>query len=936
MKRTAPYASPKASRYRKQELIGGNQEINGILQALSAGECCRFIGARYHHKSRIMRAACARAHALEEYVGLYVSLGEVRVTSSEAFYRAIHAVISRQALRYCGRRLAPTPVRSSADLAFFLGRLPLELRANTVLFVDDLELAPAIYIGEVLNALRAAYESTSSSLQFLAVVCASNSLANTALGPTSPFENISRLIAVQDLTQAETDDLVRQMLKGQSLNPTTAALALIYEETSGDRYLVQEICRECCKLVKPRDAGAIGPKIMQQAIRNWMAARGQHAMAEGLQHIESDPELLAALLDLLRVKSIAASRLPFDATQFPDPLTPSGLVAFEGGRYRIKSRLHRVLLKEHFSSEHVGRNFLAAGDWQRAIKSLGSNIREGTSAEREPLMFAVLNAMYTMPSKQDAFQYFQNGLTIAYPHRRFKFYDFDPERQALAALPHLTRSRPISLKATHRPEVRALLNLHDYWLEPVRHHQFSLMVPLRLNVEQPLGVVVVENLVTQRNFRQRQEDIQEFVGYVRHAARALKNRGDYEQLFRQVEQRAADLRHLLTLTRQLMSAEGSFQEILDQALRSAVEALGRHAQMGSIYLFERETGLLKMRADTGYPESVRARAQFCPGEGLAGHVYQTGRPYRARDTRSDAHYKALDGITPPVLSSLGVPLIGARGSLGMLCLDNRERTNAFDDEDEHLLNLFAGQVALWLENVRLLEIQKNSREAAFLASRLLHQMTSAVALVPELVDEVSHAVEDDETIQAPARELNAIAQTVEHIGSWLGKYVRVGDIMLEPVDVPALLQEVIDRVDNQRPANVTIKPTEFQPPLPSVYADRMLIGVLFENLLQNSYDALRESVSAGQVCFQVWKEQALCMIRISDNGPGIGADNRAKIWDPGWTTKGGEQSNYGRGLGLPLCRQIVAAHEGTLTLDDTPEGTSFTIRLPINGPQMPE
>jgi signal transduction histidine kinase len=236
----------------------------------------------------------------------------------------------------------------------------------------------------------------------------------------------------------------------------------------------------------------------------------------------------------------------------------------------------------------------------------------------------------------------------------------------------------------------------------------------------------------------------------------------------------------------------------------------------------------------------------------------------------------------------------------------------------------------------LLEIQRNSRESAFLASRLLHQMTSAVALVPELVDEVSHAAEDDETLQAPARELGTIAQTVEHIGSWLGKYVRVGNIILEPVEVPALIQEVIRRMETQRPAQVTVKPTAFKPSLPSIYADRMLIGVLLENLLQNSYEALRESDRAKQVCFQVWTEQETCAIRISDNGPGISAENRAKIWEPGWTTRGAPASHYGRGLGLSLCRQIVAAHEGTLTLEDTREGASFTIRLPISGPQMPE
>jgi len=58
-------------------------------------------------------------------------------------------------------------------------------------------------------------------------------------------------------------------------------------------------------------------------------------------------------------------------------------------------------------------------------------------------------------------------------------------------------------------------------------------------------------------------------------------------------------------------------------------------------------------------------------------------------------------------SSIGVPLMGRHGPLGVLCLDNLKRTRAFDDKSEQLLMLFAGQVALWLENAHLLDVLRD-------------------------------------------------------------------------------------------------------------------------------------------------------------------------------------------------------------------------------------
>ncbi len=921
----------------EKTLVGGKREIGAILEALRSGECCRFIGPRYHQKSLIMRAACGQLGQLEDQAALYVNVEDTSTTSAEAFYSSIHDLVRRKAFRYYHRRLGKQVLHSSAELKLFLTDLPIELRANIALFIDDLELAPAEYVSELLLALRAAYQMTTTGLRLSAVVCASNGLARTSLGPTSPFENISRLVMVGDLDRGETYARVRQLLGLHCPQPTRRALKFIYAQTNGDRFLVDELARECFKLTGRQHRGRITRQVAGIARDHWIEHGGSRATAEGLKYVETDPESLRALLKLLREGTVPVAELQLDTVHPPDPLITSGFITLEAGRYQIKSQLHWALLDKHLGPEQVGRSFFAAGDWEDAIEYFSRDTRHDAFEMHERVMLPALNAMYGVESKREAYRYLRIGLERAYPEVKIKLYDLDPAKNALVEVSHIEQSdslRPsrIRMTTTQRPEVKALKNPQDYWLRAVGRLRQTLFIPIRIAFEEPLGLAAIENLVTPRNARHRHGQILELVGYVHHAARALKNRQVYEHLNGVNAWRAKNLKHLLSLTHKLMGARGQFPEILDQVVRRALEALGHHAQMGSVYLYDRETGTLKRQADTGYHHDVRAAAQFRPGEGFAGHVFSTGRTYIVQNTKFDRYYSSLPSR---VRSSIGVPLLGSRGPLGVLCLDNLRRANAFGKEDQELLELFAGPVALWLENMRLLEVQQNSRESALLASRLLHQMTSGVSLVPELVDELVGAAENANVamVAAPATELRELAQEMSYFGGWLDKYVRVGRLDLEQVDVPQVVCEVIEHIERERPEHVqvTLEPVGR---VLAVRADPTLIGILCENLLRNAYDALGDRVT-GQVRVETQIEGDYCVIRIRDNGPSIPVDLRAKIWEPGWTTKEDLAGHFARGLGLPLSRQIAAAHEGTLTLDEGSGklGACFVVRLPLAGPR---
>ncbi len=930
--------------------IGGQAEIDAIIDAVRNGKCCRLIGPRYHHKSRLMREACAQIALRLGSQTIYTSLRTLRFTSEREFYFALYDTIARQVARQTKRRFAKTTIRSSADLTSFLSSLPKTLHANVALFTDDLELdvVPPEYLRGLLQVLRAAYLNTVDALQFVAVVCASHSLARTALGPTSPFENISNLVILSDLSRADTFALARELVAPDHFAPTLPALDLIYAQTAGDPFLIDQVSKECCKLIRAAHANTLTRPIVQAALDNLVRRGGQGAVAEGIQHIENDPYVLRAILTLLQQDQVAANELALDLTEVPDPLVTSGFVTKQNNRYRIKSPLHDRLLKHALSDERLGRIFLAAGDLDQATRYLRGNGRAtADEAEgRSRIVLSFISAMYSARDKQLAFAQLAHALEIAYPKQSVYLYDYVEKKQALVLIhasihnSKTTRLPTIPFALVNRPEIKALHAPHDYSWRVMERGQRTLFIPLRVVESDNLGLVVVEKLVTPKNFHRQEEHLLELIGYLRYAARALKNHQEFERLNQQAERRAKDLQHLLRVTQELMRAQGSFHEVLEQVLISARKALQGRAQIGSIWIYHPDEGVLKMDADSGYPAAIKNTLRFRPGDGAAGYAYSQGRLWNVADTAHDSHFVPPPrDMDPQIRSSIGVPLLGRRGTLGVLFLDNVRHINAFDLESEQLLTIFAGQVALWLERVRLLEGLRYKRDIARLAAELVHQITGAVASIPELSDEISdkmlrlaHPMEAQDLVL----ELRDKATDLAHIGKWLNKFLKVGGMLIESFNVAELVEEVCRRVANRVPPHITLRQQALLTMPCALSADRALISILLENLIENAIEAIQFDPAAkanesSTIDLQFDCQDNFCIIHVVDNGPGIPLEYQEQIWQMGWTTKPGDGA--GHGLGLPLCRHIVVAHEGTIHLQDSAIGTHFMIRLPLKGPE---
>jgi len=107
------------------------------------------------------------------------------------------------------------------------------------------------------------------------------------------------------------------------------------------------------------------------------------------------------------------------------------------------------------------------------------------------------------------------------------------------------------------------------------------------------------------------------------------------------------------------------------------------------------------------------------------------------------------------------------------------------------------------------------------------------------------------------------------------------------------------------------------------------------NLVLNACQALetwkREDGLRHALGIRTREKDGWVVIEVWDNGPGIRADHRSRIWDPFWTTSTDRQG--GAGLGLSVVHGIVTAYGGTIDVETLiGQGTRFVVKLPAGEP----
>lgn len=141
--------------------------------------------------------------------------------------------------------------------------------------------------------------------------------------------------------------------------------------------------------------------------------------------------------------------------------------------------------------------------------------------------------------------------------------------------------------------------------------------------------------------------------------------------------------------------------------------------------------------------------------------------------------------------------------------------------------------------------------------------------------------------------------------------------------VCSMVQEVIESLSPQLEAQAVDVDIDI-PPNSVLSGDREMIRRAVLNLVLNALDAMPDG---GELVVTSYDGQTAFELEISDSGPGISEQNRRRLFEPFFSTKG-----TGTGLGLAIVEHVAQAHGGSIDVANCPEGgAAFTLRFPRGG-----
>ena len=181
----------------------------------------------------------------------------------------------------------------------------------------------------------------------------------------------------------------------------------------------------------------------------------------------------------------------------------------------------------------------------------------------------------------------------------------------------------------------------------------------------------------------------------------------------------------------------------------------------------------------------------------------------------------------------------------------------------------------------------------------------------------------------PKDRLNKIGEQVKRMATLSKGLMQFSnlDSRLMATDMCGLVKETVEFLRPQkRFKNITFH-LECDPRAGVVTVDPAQIQQILMNLLNNAADAMKEMQSAERH-LSVWlrwrSREGLIELGVQDSGPGVPEDLRRRVFEPNFTTR-----EAGHGFGLSTVFRIVSNHNGTIAVEDAPDGGAlFRILLP--------
>lgn len=325
-------------------------------------------------------------------------------------------------------------------------------------------------------------------------------------------------------------------------------------------------------------------------------------------------------------------------------------------------------------------------------------------------------------------------------------------------------------------------------------------------------------------------------------------------------------------------------------------------------------------------------------EALVESVVRTGVPELVTDV---AGHLPLRGA--PLLEQLGArsllvaPLRSGAARHGAIVLVYAESSRRYEADDVPLIDDLGQRAALAIENARLFrDVERAVRsreELVSIASHDVRNPLSAAALrIHVLLSRLEKGAAEPERVHGT---LEGVRRLIGDAVGLLDDILNVSHIVsgrlrlqLEPVDLEALVREVLDRSRDLLAAAGCVATLRTGGRRATGRWDRVRLEQVFSNLLSN---AMKYGRGKPIEC-QLECDGQTAVLTVVDHGIGIEPSQQTRIFER-FSRATDREERASHGLGLWIVKQIVTALGGTVSVSSSPgAGAAFTVRLPVGGP----
>lgn len=406
-----------------------------------------------------------------------------------------------------------------------------------------------------------------------------------------------------------------------------------------------------------------------------------------------------------------------------------------------------------------------------------------------------------------------------------------------------------------------------------------------------------------------------------------------ERMRRELNRRAASL-ELLKEAASIANEASSLEEALQNTVNKVCDYTGWC--IGHVYVAEQHatnnelaSSSIWYLADTDQFEPLRRASQklaYLPEGALGNRVFKSGHAAWIMDVSADPTFPGADAAVELGLkSAFAFPVLVANRVVAVLEFLSIEVSTP----DKSLLDVMAnvgtqlGRIFERKEAERGLIERERLAAIGTTVAKLAHEIRNPLngmyTTVQLLQRDLPRNRNADASLRSGVRDL---AKEIERLGRLLDDFKDLGraeQLNVENFSLESLVEEVlaVERsvLDEQR-----IEPVlDIEPGIPMISGDRDKLKQVVLNLLHNAMEATPDG---GTIVFRYRSAGGEVVLEVEDTGMGIPED--VDVFELFTTTRGGS------GLGLPIVRQIITAHGGTVTLTSgANKGTIFTITLPL-------